>query len=107
MPGLAPGFMRQNKGERSSALDDTGGHMKSAKRSNAFSFFQKLAADAGFGVIREHDLRTLAVLKTSAAQEAAAGSPWTIDFFKDDSAGEATNGDTSPALDVTRTKKPV
>lgn len=78
--------------------------MKGQARHSQYSTFRKFAIPAGFGRLRQNDFRTLLVLKTGAAQEAAAGVEWSGDFFKDDASGET--GDTSPTLLVNRTKEP-
>lgn len=57
--------------------------MKGQARHAQFNAFKKLARSAGFGRIRQADLRTRATVATAAAQEAAADVGWSLDFFGD------------------------
>lgn len=55
--------------------------MQGQARHSQFSAFKKLANAAGFGKVRQSDLRTRALFDTDGAQEAAANVAWTLEFF--------------------------
>lgn len=52
-------------------------------RLEQFLAYKKVAENAGYGRHREMDFRTRAVCTTNGAQEAAAGSEWTLPFLAD------------------------
>ncbi len=57
--------------------------MQGQARHSQFGAFKKLAAHAGFGKVRQADLRTRALIDTDGAQEAAANVGWSLDFFSE------------------------
>ncbi|MCC7108013.1 MAG: hypothetical protein IT382_01885 [Deltaproteobacteria bacterium] len=60
--------------------------MQGQARHSQFNAFKRLANGAGFGKVRQADLRTRALLDTDGAQEAGANVAWSLEFFDEGSA---------------------
>lgn len=57
--------------------------MQGQARHSQFNAFKKVANAAGFGKVRQADLRSRVLIDTDGAQEAAANVAWTAEFFNE------------------------